>query len=97
MADERLKTAAAVVRCGQSLAQPMDDAPDRWQEYWDVVNSPGGAYTDEELEPLGITAEQLTTAIGLLENFNKFMSGEAPVVSVYRITVNGLRHVGAQI
>lgn len=96
MADDRLKTAASLIRCGQSLATPMDDAPDRWQAFWDQVNATG-AYTDEELEPLGITAAQLTMAIALLENFNKFMQGETPAVSIYRITVNGLRHVGAQI
>lgn len=96
MADERLKTAASVVRCGQMLCLPTDDAPDRWQEYWDQRNA-GGDYTDEELEPLGITNAQLTSAITLLENFNKFMSGTAPAVDVYRVVVNGLRHVGAQI
>lgn len=96
MADERLKTAASVVRCGQSLAAPMDEGPDRWQAFWDAVNA-GGAYTDEELEPLGITAAQLGQAITLLEAFNKFMSGAQPNNDVYRVVVNGLRYVGAQI
>jgi hypothetical protein len=96
MSDERVKTAASLVRCGQLLAVPMDDAPNRRQEYWDQVNA-GGAYTDAELEPLGITKDQLTQAVTLLENVDKFFNGETPANDVYRVVVNALRHVGAQI
>lgn len=94
--DSRLKTAAAVVRCVQSLAAPMDAAQDVWQEFWDVVNG-GGPYTDLELEGLGITAAQLGSCVTVLENFNKFAQGDEPSNDAYRVTINTMRRVGAQI
>lgn len=96
MADDRLKTAASLIRCGQSLVMALDDGPDRWQEYWDQRNA-GGDFTDQELAALGITNAQLIQAVTLVEAFNKFMAGTQPANDVYRVVVNGLRHVGAQI
>lgn len=96
MSDERLKTAAAVVRSVQSLAAPMDSAQDVWQEFWDVVNG-SGAYNDQELEDLGITAAQLASCVTVLENFNKFVQGNSPANDAYRVTINTMRRVGAQI
>lgn len=92
----RLKTAAAVVRCVQSLATPMDGAQDVWQEFWDVVNG-SGSYTDQELVDLGVTAAQLASCVTVLENFNKFVQGNTPANDVYRATINTMRRVGAQI
>lgn len=92
----RVSTAAAVVRSVQSLSAPMDTAGDVWQEFWDVVNS-SGAYNDQELEPLGITAAQLASCVTVLENFNKFVQGNSPANDVYRATINTMRRVGAQI
>lgn len=92
----RLATAAAVVRCVQSLAAPMDASPDIWQEFWDVVNG-SGAFTDEELAAMGITAAQLGSCVTVLENLNKFISGDTPATDVYRATINTMRRVGAQI
>ncbi len=96
MRNSRLSTAAAVVRCVQSLAAPMDASQDMWQEFWDVVNS-GAPYTDADLEELGITSDQLGSCVTVLENFNKFMKGETPAVNTYRMTVNTMRRVGAQL
>lgn len=92
----RVSTAAAVVRSVQSLAAPMDTAQDVWQEFWDVVNN-SGAYTDVELEPLGITAAQLASCVTVLENFNKFVQGNTPANDAYRATINAMRRVGAQV
>lgn len=96
VAYRRTAAAAAVVRSVQALAAPMDVAEDTWQEFWDVVNS-SGAFTDEELEAMGITAAQLASCVTTLENFNKFMEGQSPANDIYRIVVNTMRRVGAQI
>jgi len=96
MSESRVRTAAAVVRTVQALAEPMDAAGDMWQEFWDVVNG-SGAFTDEELEPLGITAAQLASCVTVLENFNKFVQGQSPANDAYRVTINTMRRIGAQI
>lgn len=96
MSNSKLQTAAAVVRCVQSLAAPMDAAGDIWQEFWDVVNG-SESYTDEELTALGITAAQLGSCVTVLENFNKFMTGNSPANDVYRTSVNAMRRVNSQI
>lgn len=96
MQQRRLSTAAAVVRCVQSLAGPMDNASDVYQEFWDVVNG-SGSFADDELAVMGITASDLASAVTTLENFRKFTSGESPANDAYRITINKMRRVGAQI
>lgn len=94
--DSRLRTAAAVVRTVQALAAPMDAAQDVWQEFWDVVNG-SGAYQDAELEALEITAAQLASCVTVLENFNKFVQGDTPANDAYRVPINTMRRIGAQI
>lgn len=94
--DKRLQTAAAVARCVQGFAQLMDDAPDRFQEYWDERNA-GGDWTDVELESLDITSAELGQAVVFLENFAKLMNAEVPSVNLYRITINKFRRVAAQV
>jgi hypothetical protein len=94
--NRRLGTAAAVVRAVQMLAVPMDVAQDTWQEFWDVVNG-DGSFTDEELEAMGITAAQLASCVTVLENFNKFVNGNSPSNDAYRVTINTMRRVGAQL
>lgn len=96
MSDKRLQTAAAVARCVQAFAELMDDAPDRFQEYWDERNN-GGNWTDEELEVLDISSDDLGQAIVYLENFMDLINGLVPDVNLYRITVNKFRRVAAQI
>lgn len=94
--NNRLQTAAAVARCVQAFAELMDDAPDRFQEYWDERND-GGNFTDEELAQLGISSDDLGQGIVFLEHFSKLMNGEAPNTNLYRITINKFRRVAAQI
>ena len=79
----KLDTATATVAQVQALAVPMDNAPDIFQEYWDVVSAEG-AYTDEELAPLGITAAQLTACIATIEAFNTLMTANHATVNVMR-------------
>ena len=69
----KIDTAKAVVAQVQQLATPMDGAPDIFQEYWDIVNS-GGAFTNEDVAPLGITAAQLVDCITVIEAFNTLMA-----------------------
>lgn len=94
--NRRVGTAAAVVRAVQTLAGPMDVASDTWQEFWDVVNG-SGSFTDAELEAMGITAAQLASCVTVLENFNKFINGNSPANDAYRVTINTMRRVGAQL
>ncbi len=79
----KLDTAKAVVSQVQGLAVPMDAAPDTFQEYWDVVNAEG-AFTDAELEPLGITAAQLTACTATIEAFNTLMVAQHATVNTMR-------------
>ncbi len=79
----KLDTAKATVSQIQGLAVPMDEAPDTFQEYWDVVAAEG-AFTDSELEPLGITAVQLTACIATIEAFNTLMTAQHATVNVMR-------------
>ncbi len=79
----KLDTAKAVVGQVQNLAQPMDAAPDTFQEYWDVVNAED-AFTDEELTLIGITAAQLTACIATIEAFNTLMVAQHATVNVMR-------------
>ncbi len=91
----KVRMAAALIRAVQSLQPIMHDAPVLWQEYWDVIGADG--LTAVELKALGITANDLTATISLLENLTKFFSGNAPVDTVYRITINRVRRVAAQL
>lgn len=96
LAHRRLATAAAVVRCVQSLAGPMDTANDVYQEYWDIRNDSGG-FTDDELAAMGITNADLLSAVTTIENFKKFINGEAFDPNAHRVPINRMRRVGAQI
>lgn len=75
------------------LGKAMDAAPDLYQKYFDLGYNSGGAseLTDEDVASLGLTAAQVVSAITLLENYNKFVSGTDPASSVYRITINQVR------
>jgi len=79
----KLDTAKAVIVQVQQLATPMDSAPDIFQEYWDVVNSEG-AFTDEDVTPLGITAAQLGSCITVIEVFNTLMATHHAAVNLMR-------------
>jgi hypothetical protein len=70
---------------------------DRWQEYQDEIALGGGAYLDEELLELGITADDLDQAAALLNNFNALMTNGVPLQNMWRVVANQMRRVGAQI
>jgi hypothetical protein len=97
MTTPRVQTAAAVVREVQGLSGPMDSCMDRWQEYRDEIGLGGGEYTDEELLQLGISADDLDQAAALLNNFNALMSNQVPLQNMWRVVVNQMRRVNAQI
>jgi len=90
----KLSTAIALVDFIKQLAALMDAGPDVYQEYWDIVSGQG-AYTDEDLEALGITAAQLTSAVVTIEAVNVLMAGDpaGPVIAEYHQTVNMIRRV----
>jgi hypothetical protein len=89
----KLATAKAIVGAVQTLAGPADSAPDVWQEYWDLVNG-GATFTDEDLEPLGITAVQLGNCINLLDAFRDFTTGQDQGgAQVWRSVINQVRRV----
>ena len=85
-----IDTAKDIVRTAQLLCAPMDAAPDKIQEFYDIGSA---AFTQEVLDPLGMTPEQLFALITLMEQFVKLMSGEATAVSIYRINLNAVRRV----
>lgn len=89
MSVAKLGTAAAVVRCVQSLATATDTAAAMCQEYQDQQP----ALTDAELAVLGMTAADLSNCIALLENFDKFMNGQATDINAYRVTLNVVRRM----
>lgn len=88
----KLETARAIVRSVQALADSTDTAGDRFQEYWDLVNS-GETFTDDDLVALGINTVELGNCINLLQAFDQFMSGEAHTVTTYRTTLNRVRRL----
>lgn len=88
----KLGTAQAIVACAQTLTTVLDTGPDVWQEYFDVVNA-DGAFTDEDVAPLGITANDLVSCVTLLDNMKKFFGAEVPNPDAYRIVVNKIRRV----
>lgn len=90
----RQLTAQAIIRTVQSMIPAMDTAPAAWQEYWDTVNA-SGAFTDEELESIGITAAQLGSFVTVIESYNKFMTGSSPANDVYRTSLNLARRLSA--
>jgi hypothetical protein len=92
-----VQIAAAVVREVQGLSGPMDSCMDRWQEYQDEIGLGGGAYTDEELLDLGISASDLEQAAAFLNNFNALMTNQVPVQNMWRVVVNQMRRVNAQL
>jgi hypothetical protein len=93
----KIETAISVVELTQTLATATDGALDRWQEYFDWVNAQG-PFTDEDLAPLGITAEQLGSCINLLQAFNQFVSGlDQGGPQIWRITINAVRRVETEL
>lgn len=96
MAMGKLGTAAAIVQCVQTLAPAMDVGPDLWQEYWDARNADGD-FTDEDVAALGISAADLASCVTLLENLKKFFGNEAVSSDAYRVVVNKVRRVSAQV
>ena len=85
-------TATAVVDCVQTLTTAMDSGPDLWQEHFDKV-AQEGAFTDEDLAPLGITVTEYLACVTLLDNLKKFFNAEAVAPDAYRVVVNNVRRV----
>jgi len=85
-------TAAAVIDCVQTLTVALDSGPDLWQEHFDTV-AREGAYTDEDLAPLGITVTEYLACVTLLDALRKFFGAEAVPVDAYRVVVNNVRRV----
>lgn len=88
----KIETAKAIIEVVQSMASATDGAGDRWQEFWDITNTVG-AFTDLDVDPLGITAAELGACVSFLEAFGKFMAGEAVTPTVWRTTINQVRRV----
>ena len=86
----KIETARAILGCVQTLTTAMDTGADVWQEFWDVTNA-RGAYTDEELAALGITAAELAGCVTLLDNLRKFFGNEPVSQDAYRVVVNNVR------
>lgn len=91
MALQKIEIARALLRDVQAIAPVMDSARDRWQEYWDA----GGSFTDEDLEPLGITAADFGDCVNFLDSFDKFMNGEEVQEQIWRVTMNKTRRISA--
>jgi hypothetical protein len=90
----RLLTAQAIIRCVQSMIPAMDSCPDVYQEFWDVT-AVGGPFTDQELAGIGITAQQLTDFINVIENYNKWCTAGSPANNNYKANLNAARRVSA--
>ncbi len=78
------KMVQAVIDVVKGLVTPMETAKDVWQLYWDL----GGSIAEEDLASTGLTVEQFTGMITLLEQFQKFCNNEAVTPSAYRININ---------
>ena len=83
------KFALACVQQVQKLADVMDAAPDLRAEY-NVYS----AFTDADLERLGITAAELTSIMTLFEQVDKFCHNEAVTQGDYSVTINKARRAG---
>jgi len=83
----KIQLAQAILFQTQLHARPMEENGDVWQEYWDS----GVTFSDEDLEPLGVTADQIAACITLLENAGKFYAGDTPAVALYRMTINAVK------
>lgn len=86
----KLNTAKAIVSAVQALAATADDAADLEAEYFDV-----GTWVDDDVAPLGITADNLASCLTLLQQFDKLMTNQATTPAVYRSTLNKVRRVTA--
>jgi len=84
---QKLELAKALIAQAQALAPVMDAAPDVVQEYFDASIT----FVDADVEALGVTAAQVVALITLLENVNKFFSGDSPTNAQYRININAVR------
>ena len=87
---DRIALAEAILRNVRHQANVMVDGPAVVQEYFDADIT----FTDEELEPLGVTAQTVTDCITELENLDDFYEGDEPTNATYRVTVNKVRRVG---
>lgn len=95
----KIDTAKAIVSKVQTLVPIMETASDLVAEYWDVTNAVG-AFTDEDLAPIGITAVQLTACLTLVEQMPKLFEGlnetdghSSIFPTTYRITVNSVKRL----
>lgn len=83
-------TAKAIVSAVQALKP--DNVSDLRKEYSDVA---GAGWTDADVAALGITSAQLLSFVVLLENFEKFMTNQAPIQGDYTAVFNQARRVQA--
>jgi len=88
----KLKTAAAIVACVQTLAHAADYGADLRQEYFDVGTFVAdGEFTDPALGALGVAPEDLVSCVNLLEQFENLMANRAVQQNTWRIILNHVR------
>ncbi len=89
----KLETIKAIIGTVQTLSLATDDGINRWQEYWDIRNTIGD-FTEDDVEPIGVTLNQLNSCISFLEAFNKFIEGDlVQTPNTWRTTINQVRRI----
>jgi len=95
----KLETARAIVAAVKTLTTAADSQANLVAEYWDV-SAAFGAFTDGDVESLGIALAQLQAGITLLEQFGLLVTGandgagrSTITPSDYLATINTLRRV----
>jgi len=87
------KFAVKVVDLATTLGVIADQLPDLYKAYFDKGYNSGGddPIEDADLANLEITSVQLTDALTMLNNLNKFFTNEAPTTGDYVASINALR------
>ena len=88
MTIKKQNIAQAIIGTVVSLATPADTASDLEKEYFDA-----GTFEESDMPNVELTPADLAACITLLQQFEKFMSGEEVAPADYRSTLNKVRRL----
>ena len=88
----KLATATSIVNAVKTLTTMADTGAPLVEEYWHVVGE-YGAFTDEELATIGMTAARLASCITFCEQVGLLLSGGITTPAEYRVTLDIVRRI----
>jgi len=86
----KAKLVTAIVQAVKKLVEPMEECPDVWQAYFDIIGS--DSLTDADVAHTGLSTATIIDLVTTMEQFNNFCNNRAVIQAAHRININKAKH-----